>query len=156
MTADEIHRFEALIRAGRGGGAAVDVPFSAKDVFGTGGQVRVVATFDGHEYRGSIAPMGGGVHVLGVRKDVRASICKDVGDTVQVTMRRDTEPRTVAVPMELSAVLARNREAEANFEALSYTHRKEYAVWVAEAKKQETRDRRAAKAVDMLLAGETR
>jgi hypothetical protein len=41
------------------------------------------------------------------------------------------------------------------FDALSYTHRKEYARWVAEAKKQVTRDPRAAKAIEMLLAGKT-
>jgi hypothetical protein len=33
---------------------------------------------------------------------------------------------------------------------------KECARWVAEAKKQETRDRRAAKAIEMLLEGKRR
>ena len=92
------HAFRAEILEGRGGGAMVEVPFSVREVYGTGGQVRVRATFDGHEYRGSIAPMGGGGHILGVRKDVRAAIGKDIGDVVDVMLERDTEERTVAVP----------------------------------------------------------
>lgn len=41
----------------------------------------------------------------------------------------------------------------ATFEKLSYTHRKEYCRWIAEAKKEETRSSRIAKAVEMLREG---
>jgi len=156
VTTEKTQSFEATIQASWGGGAAVEVPFAVKDVYGTGGQVKVCATFDGHEYRGSISPMGGGRHMLGVRKDVRAAIGKDVGEVVKVTIRRDTEPRTVEVPPELRAVLEESPAAGTRFESLSYTHRKEYAVWISEGKKDETRSRRAAKAVKMLLARMTR
>jgi uncharacterized protein YdeI (YjbR/CyaY-like superfamily) len=36
------------------------------------------------------------------------------------------------------------------------THRKEYARWIAEAKRDDTRDRRVAQAVQMLRDGRTR
>lgn len=150
------HRFTAPIVEGRGGGAAVEVPFSVPEVYGTGGQVRVLATFDGHEYRGSIAPMGGGTHILGIRKATRQAIGKDVGDDVEVTITRDTAPRTVTVPEELIRALEGAPEAAERFESMSYTHRREYAEWVAEGKKQETRDRRASRAVDMIVEGRTR
>jgi len=39
------------------------------------------------------------------------------------------------------------------FEKLSYTHRKEYCRWITEAKKEETRVRRLAKAIEMLKKG---
>jgi uncharacterized protein YdeI (YjbR/CyaY-like superfamily) len=42
------------------------------------------------------------------------------------------------------------------FDALSYTHRKEFARWVEEAKREETRDRRVAEALEMLREGRTR
>jgi uncharacterized protein YdeI (YjbR/CyaY-like superfamily) len=35
---------------------------------------------------------------------------------------------------------------------LSYTHRKEYAQWVLDAKRPETRRRRIAKALEMIAA----
>ena len=148
------HRFEAQILAGTRGGALVEIPFSVREAYGTGGRVKVRASFDGHEYRGSIAPMGGGSHVLGVRKDVRAAIGKDVGDTVAVTVTRDSEVRTVEIPPELADVLQGAPTAAERFEGLSYTHRREFAEWVGGGKKQETRDRRAAKAVLMILAGD--
>ena len=150
---EEPLRFDAEILAGRGGGALVEIPFSVPDTYGTGGQVKVVATFDGHEYRGSLAPMGGGVHVLGVRKDVRSALGKDIGDRVTVTLVRDTAPRVVAVPPELERALAAHPEARQRYDALSFTHRREYAEWVAEAKKQETKERRATKAIDMISSG---
>ena len=150
------HEFDAEIKAGRGGGALVEMPFSVRDVFGTGGQVRVKVTFDGHEYRGSLAPMGGGVHIVGVRKDVRAAIGKDVGDRVRVVVEPDTEPREVAIPEELAAALAAHDDAAAVYSSLSYTHRREFAEWVAEAKRQETRDRRATRAIELIRDGRSR
>ena len=41
---EHLRRFEAEIIAGRGGGAMVEIPFSVRDAYGTGGQVRVYAT----------------------------------------------------------------------------------------------------------------
>jgi len=148
--------FEAEIVTGRGGGALVEVPFSVREVYGTGGQMKVKATFDGRPYRGSLAPMGGGVHVLGIRKEIRRAIGKDVGDRVTVTLEPDTEPRTVAAPPELAAALAGAADAKSRYEALPYTHRREFAEWVGGGKKPETRERRAAKAVELLRTGETR
>jgi uncharacterized protein DUF1905/bacteriocin resistance YdeI/OmpD-like protein len=156
LSTDDVFAFVATIVAGRGGGAGIAVPFSVQEAFGTKGQVKVAATFDGCDYRGSLAPMGGGVHFLGLRKDIRAAIGKDVGDEVSVTLIRDTAPRVVDVPPELLSALAKNPAANERFEALSYTHRKEFAQWVSDAKKQETKDRRVLKACEMLVEGTTR
>jgi uncharacterized protein YdeI (YjbR/CyaY-like superfamily) len=41
----------------------------------------------------------------------------------------------------------------AAFEKLSYTHRKEYCRWITEAKKEETRKNRLARAIEMLGTG---
>lgn len=147
------HQFAATIEAGRRGGALVRIPFDVREEFGTRGQVKVHATFDGAAYRGSLAPMGGGEHALGVTKAVRDAIGKDVGDEVRVALWRDTVMRTVDLPPELSAALAKSPEARRRYEALSHTHRREYAQWVAEAKRQETRDRRAARTVERLADG---
>ena len=39
---------------------------------------------------------------------------------------------------------------------MAFTHRKEYARWVAEAKQEETRQRRVQQALEMIRAGKTR
>jgi uncharacterized protein YdeI (YjbR/CyaY-like superfamily) len=45
--------------------------------------------------------------------------------------------------------------ARAAFDGLSYTHRKEYVRWIKQAKRDETRRRRIAKALEMLPQGKT-
>ncbi len=146
--------FKAVLeQASEGMDAAyVTVPFSVEKVFGTRGQLKVNATFDGHPYRGSLATMGGGVHVIGVRKDIRTAIGKKIGDMIAVTIERDNNERVVDVPDDLKALLAKNQKAQAFYDTLSYTNRKEYAVWITSAKKQETRDKRLKATLEKLKA----
>ena len=65
----------------------------------------------------------------------------------------DRVNRVVAPPKDLEALLAKNAKARAAFEPLSFTHRKEYVVWILEAKKPETRSARVVKTVKMLSKG---
>jgi uncharacterized protein YdeI (YjbR/CyaY-like superfamily) len=53
------------------------------------------------------------------------------------------------IPAALKALL-KKEGLLAGFEKLSYTHRKEYVKWIEDAKKEETRQNRMAKAVAML------
>jgi hypothetical protein len=70
-------------------GAYVEVPFDIKKLFGKG-RLKVCATFDGEPYSGSIVNMGvknadGSVcYIIGVRKDIRAKIGRQVGDVIEV------------------------------------------------------------------------
>lgn len=142
--------FEAVIEEAPRGGAFVEVPFDAREVFGSG-RPKVVATFDGAEYRGSLASMGGR-WLLGVRKDVREAIGKGPGDAVRVTVAPDEEPRTVEVPAALASALAEAGCRDA-FDALSYTKRKEAARSVTGARRPETRARRIETIVGGLTGG---
>lgn len=151
----KVIRFVATIEAGARGGAKVAVPFDVESTFGARGRVPVKVRFEEVSYRGSLAPMGG-CHILGVRKDIRAALGKDIGDEISVTLERDTQRRSVRVPRDLRAALSTAPEAAAKFEELSYTHRREFVEWVTEAKRQETRKRRVAKAVEMVRQGATR
>jgi uncharacterized protein YdeI (YjbR/CyaY-like superfamily) len=72
---------------------------------------------------------------------------------VEVELALDTAPREVEVPPALATALAGDAAAQAAFDALSFTHRKEYARWVAEAKRPETRERRIAETLARLRAG---
>lgn len=147
------NEFTATIEEAVGGGAFVSVPFDVEEVYGRRGRVKVNATFDGHPYRGSIAPMGGR-HVLGLLKAIREELGKGIGDRVVVTLEQDTEERAVEMPPALTVELAANPEAKTTFDALAYTYRKEYARWISEAKKEETRQHRLEKAIEKLARGE--
>jgi uncharacterized protein YdeI (YjbR/CyaY-like superfamily) len=73
---------------------------------------------------------------------------------VAVELQRDDEPRVVEVPPKLSAALGEDDRAQAVFDALSFTHRREYAEWISGAKREETRERRVRQAVTMLRDGQ--
>jgi uncharacterized protein YdeI (YjbR/CyaY-like superfamily) len=60
--------------------------------------------------------------------------------------------RADSVPGELLQALAADPWVRDYFERLPPSHRRKYAEWVAEAKKKETRARRAARALEMLRA----
>ena len=66
-------------------GAYVEIPFDVKEVFGIG-RVPVHAVFDGEPYDGQLVRMGTPCHIIGIRKDIRARIGKQPGDTVHVTL----------------------------------------------------------------------
>jgi hypothetical protein len=114
----------------------------------------VRATVNGFTWRTSVTRMRG-EFLLGLNREVRESAGVDAGDTVEVAIELDSEPREVEIPEALAHALSANSDAQAAFERLAFTHRKEYARWVAEAKREETRDRRVARALEMLREGQT-
>ncbi|KUO60946.1 MAG: hypothetical protein APF84_14035 [Gracilibacter sp. BRH_c7a] len=67
-------------------GAYVEIPFNVKEEFGKG-RVPVHVTFDGEPYDGSVVKMGTPCHIIGIRKEIRAKIGKQPGDTVKVTLK---------------------------------------------------------------------
>jgi len=146
-----MERFEAVIEPGRGGGAFVVLPSSVWEALGASARMRVRGTLAGVPYRSSVMPMGGGRYALGLHKATRESAGVAVGDSVAIEVEVDDEPRDVEVPSELAAALDADPSARAAFEALAPTHRNEYARWVGDAKREETRARRAAQTVERLL-----
>ena len=133
--------------------AYVAVPFDVSEVYGTRGQVKVKAWFDNYLYRGSLVNMGTGCHVIGLRKDVRQAIGKQVGDKVKVEIVKDTDERVVDVPEDLEFLLSKKPKAKSAFDALSFTNKKEYVGWINGAKKTETRAKRLTDTVQKLLSG---
>ena len=146
-----MNRFSAPIEGAPRGGAYVSIPPEVVEELGGGGRIPVTATFDGVAYRGSIVRMEGS-SVLGVLKGIRAGLGKEIGDIVEVIVDLDVEEREVELPPELASELAANQEAAKAFESLSFSHRREHAMYVAEAKKPDTRERRAKKTVDGLVS----
>lgn len=86
---DRLYAFEALIhKVPDLDGAYIEFPYDVRQEFGKG-RVKVLATFDGHPYRGSLVRMGTDCHIIGIRKDIRKAIGKQPGDSISVTIRED-------------------------------------------------------------------
>lgn len=98
--------------------------------------------------------MYGGRYFLPLNRQNREAAGVAAGERIAVELEPDTEERTVDVPDELRAALDTDAEARAAFDSLSYSHRKECAEWITEAKRDETRRRRIEKTLERLRAGE--
>jgi hypothetical protein len=148
-------RFTAQLQP-RGPAAAVVLDDGQVAAVGEGAKrFPVVATVNGYTWRTSVARMRG-EFLLGLNREVRQGAGVEAGEEVEVTVELDVAPREVEVPEALAAALAADPLAKASFERMAFTHRKEYARWVAEAKQEQTRQRRVQQALEMIRAGKTR
>jgi uncharacterized protein YdeI (YjbR/CyaY-like superfamily) len=64
--------------------------------------------------------------------------------------------KELAVPDDLTAALKKNKKAQAVFEKLSYSHKKEYIEWITEAKTDATRLKRIKTAIEWMAEGKSR
>jgi Bacteriocin-protection, YdeI or OmpD-Associated/Domain of unknown function (DUF1905) len=137
-----------VLSMGQGGGHALVVP---KEVAATFASKRppVLAHVNGVEYRSRLAVYGAQSY-LGLRKDLLKQLGVGVGDLVEVELVEDNQERVVVEPAELTAALAENPAAKAAYDQLPFTHRNEYARWIDEGKKPETRADRLAKTIKRL------
>jgi bifunctional DNA-binding transcriptional regulator/antitoxin component of YhaV-PrlF toxin-antitoxin module len=146
------HTFRGVVaESGRGGGHSVEVPFDARAEFGEA-RPPVEGTVNGVPLRSRLAVYGGRTYV-GLTREVRAAAGIGAGDEVEVVLRRDDGAREIEVPPELFEELAAAPDARERFDGLAYTHRREYAQWINEAKREETRRDRAERAIAMLREG---
>lgn len=68
---------------------------------------------------------------------------------------RQAKPE-LPVPPEFAAALAANPAAKSAFDSFAPSHRREYIEWINEAKREETRDKRIAQAIEWLAEGKKR
>ena len=148
-------RFTATLHE-RGPAAAVVLDDEQVRMIGEGAKrFPVVATVNGYTWRTSVTRMGG-EFLVGLNRQVREGAGVRAGDSVEVALELDTAPREVDLPEPLARALETDPGAKSTYEALSFTHRKEFARWVAEAKREDTRDRRVTETLRMLHEGRTR
>ncbi|HVF24936.1 MAG TPA: YdeI/OmpD-associated family protein [Anaerolineales bacterium] len=147
--------FTATIQNAGGGGAFVEVPFDVEEAFGAK-RPRVRAVIEGVLYRGILSRMGTERHLLVILKEIREKVGKTFGDEVKITVELDEEPLVIEVPDDLKKAFKAEKEAKALFDKLSYTHQREYVMWINEAKREETRQRRILKAIELLKEGKKR
>src|SRR6202012_1812409 len=65
-------------------------------------------------------------------------------------VRPPARKRALTIPLDLSAALKKNKRALATFEKFPPSHKREYVDWITEAKREETRTKRIASAIQML------
>lgn len=148
MAAPQSQKFQCKIDTGeRESDTFICIPFDVRKVFGKA-RVPVKLTINDFTYRTTICVMGG-KYCVPLRKTNREGAGVKAGDIVQVSVAPDLEQRTVKVPANLKKFLQDSKAWEP-FAALSYTHKKEFVEWITGAKKDETREARKQKMIQML------
>ena len=70
--------------------------------------------------------------------------------------KKPAEKKEIVVPDDLAAALAKDKKAKAQFEKFSNSHRREYVMWITEAKTEPTRLKRLATTIEWLSEGKSR
>ena len=144
--------FRTVVELGGKTATGMQVPDEVVSALGAGKRAPVRVSVGGHTYRTTVASMGGRFLVpLSAENRTAASV--SAGQEVDVSIEADVAPREVTVPADLADALAEDHDAQAFFDALAYSHRKEWVRWIEEAKRPETRGTRLAATLEALHAG---
>ncbi len=76
--------------------------------------------------------------------------------TKSIDRPKKSAKKPVRVPPELTAALKKNKMATKVFEEFSPSCKREYADWIAEAKRTETKEKRVKQAVELIAQGKQR
>jgi hypothetical protein len=143
-----MHHFETTVVSGRKrpytSWTFLIIPADVAMAWGPGRKA-VRGTVAGHAFRGT-ASRGEGALRVPVPRDFRDKVGLRRGDTVEVSLELDTEPRAVHIPDELRMVFESDPQVAALYDELPPAHRRAWATYVTEAKRPETRMRRARRA----------
>jgi hypothetical protein len=121
-------------------------PLNTLKIFGTKKHVRTKGTIDGYSYKGiSLMPLGDGIHFLPIKNEIRKAIKKNVGDTVAISLEQDKAE--LEIPIELIEAFEASPEAKKLFDTYNYSRKKYFVAYIAGAKRQETKEKRAADSV---------
>jgi hypothetical protein len=129
-----------------GNATGVEIPKDVVEALGSGARPPITVTINGHTWRSRVALMRGQC-LVGISAANRAASGIAEGDIVAVDLERDTAPRVVAQPPDLSKALRGDRKARAAFERLPFGLKRKHVAAIDGAKTPETRQRRIAKLV---------
>lgn len=150
-----VFTFECEIKGtGKNKGAYIEFPYDVKESFGKGGIIKVAATFNGYKYRGALANMGQGCHIIGITKAIRQEIGKDIGDSIEVTVVKDDASRALPIPEILNEELENDEESKTFFLGLTDSQRNKFITHITGAKREATQLSRRDKVMEMLRTKE--
>lgn len=128
------------------------VPTEVLEALGGGGRIPVRVSINGVEYASTVATIRGQTRIP-VSAQIRSAAGIAAGDTIEVDVVRDDEPRTVEVPDDLQAALDDDLPLRTTFASLSYSNQRRNVLSVTTACTAETRERRIGAVLSELASG---
>jgi hypothetical protein len=128
---------------------ALGIPERVTSAIGRRGPVPIVATLNGTvEIQASLVPMGGGKHRLGLNARTRGELEIEPGDRVRVVLVVPEKAPVLSLPAELAAAL-READLQETFAGLPVGKQNHIILWIEEAVRAETREKRVAKTIEV-------
>ncbi|WP_460831489.1 YdeI/OmpD-associated family protein [Lysobacter humi (ex Lee et al. 2017)] len=97
-----------------------------------------------------------GIEMLPTQARINAGLREAIARHAMPAPRARAPRPELETPAALRIALDANPAAKAAFEAFAPSHRREYAEWIADAKRETTRTRRVAQAIEWLAEGRPR
>jgi bifunctional DNA-binding transcriptional regulator/antitoxin component of YhaV-PrlF toxin-antitoxin module len=148
-----MYRFRGVVEKGH---SAVNswsfVTVPSEIVAELSGARRICGTIEQLAFDGTLQARGDGVRALVITRAIRDALGIEPGREIEIAIDADTRPRPVDVPPELAAALERRPAARRAFAELAPSHQREYARWIADAKKDATKSSRIQRALEMIVA----
>lgn len=123
-------------------------PYSAAEEFGSKGNIPVLITVDGHKFEHTLLPSRNG-HYLAYNEFIRKAVGKDIGDTVHITLEKDTKERKYTAPPHIEKALKEKGVLVQYLKQPDYLKR-EQVNFIEVAKKEETKQNRLNKLISLL------
>jgi hypothetical protein len=115
-------------------------PYSTLEHFGSKGNIPVCITVDGHKFDHMLLPSKNG-HYLVYNEFIKQAVGKDLGDSVHVTLEKDTKKREFVIPAYIENILKDAGVLELFQKQPDYMKR-EQINYIEIAKKEETKENR--------------
>jgi Bacteriocin-protection, YdeI or OmpD-Associated/Domain of unknown function (DUF1905) len=148
-----VYRIYTNLQTPEKGWSGLAIP---SELLGVRGRLWLRGTLAGHRFWVAAQAMGDGNHWVTVNRQMRAEMGLAGDEAVEAVFVQAGGPPPLEVPEELERALEARPDARSLFDRMSHNHRKEYINWVREAKRPDTRSRRAADAVDRIVASDGR
>ncbi|UFS58864.1 YdeI/OmpD-associated family protein [Subtercola endophyticus] len=145
-------KFETVLKQSGKSATGIVVPQDVYDALGTAKRHAVAVTINRYTYRSTVTPYRGEI-MLPVSAEVRKGAGIEGGDTIEVDIVLDDQPREVTVPDDFAAALDAEPAARTFFDTLSYSNKRRFTVPIDDAKTSETRQRRITSSVAKLAEG---
>jgi hypothetical protein len=113
--------------------------------------IPVLGQVEGLPLKGTLSPRGGGSYRLHIHSNIWRKLRIDAGDSVEIMLLLDSEPRDPALPHDLAGGLADEPRALAIFHSLTPAFRRQIVRYLEQAKHANTREKRIRLIVKRML-----
>ena len=128
-------KYQTTLIKGPFKGVYAEFPFNSNKEFGTKKHVWCKIKVDGKAYSMNLMPNGIGGHWLHFKKEIRDTIGKHEGDTVNIELEKDNKPRTVLIPEYLQWLLDDDPQMARWFERMPISGKKFWIQHIEEPRK---------------------